>query len=165
MHQDFTWAEVGKRIRGWREERGLSQHELAAAAGISQPGLLALERGSTNPQLRTLQGVAGALARSVRELMTGTIAMGVEDRSVAARLQRILRSRDQQAIAVVENGISTAELLLDRRRLSRLPRIKVPLSKQKIAALTKRASEREFKVRPRGLRATTVGKGGTGRGV
>lgn len=54
----FEW---GERVRREREAAGLTQAELAAAIGTSQPAIARLEAGGVNPSLDTLARVAEAL--------------------------------------------------------------------------------------------------------
>lgn len=61
-----------------REERGLSQRELAARAGMKQPQLARLETGQVEPKLDTLQRLAVALDCRVR------VSFEPADPSVAA---------------------------------------------------------------------------------
>lgn len=58
------------RIRQLREERGLTQTELARKSGLAQPTLSELERGSkTNPSLKVLRRLADALGIDVADLI------------------------------------------------------------------------------------------------
>jgi len=111
---DFTWAEVGKRIRDQRLRSGLSQQALAAAAGITQNGVFRLEAGETNPQLMTLQQVAGALRCSVRDLVAG----GSQTSPILAdrfrRVRRVVEAGDEAALKAMDSGLETAEVLLER---------------------------------------------------
>jgi len=52
---------VGSKIRALREELGMSSSQLAEAAGLSQSAISQIERGITDPSLRTLRAVAEAL--------------------------------------------------------------------------------------------------------
>lgn len=52
---------VGKKIKAWRNERGLTQVELAAKANISRSYLAGVETGQYNPSLDTLDAIALAL--------------------------------------------------------------------------------------------------------
>ncbi len=62
---------VGQQIRSARLARGLTQHDLALAAGIAQADVSRIERGLTNPTVRTaerLLDLAGTRAhRSTRQ--------------------------------------------------------------------------------------------------
>ena len=123
-NNEFTWKEVGERVRNRRMALQVSQETLAVAAGLTQNGVFKVEAGETNPQLSTLQGIARALDCSVRDLIVG-IPEG--DPSLTAhlrRVQRIVESGDDVAIRVMETGFENAEAFLDRglaRRLRGLP--------------------------------------------
>ncbi len=113
---DFTWVEIGRRIRDWRLARGWSQQQLAEAAGISQSGVVHLEKGDTNPQLGTLREVSAAFGKTLRELMFGSRADVAEASSLwDQRVRRIMDSNDKDAVTALHWGLSTAELLLQRR--------------------------------------------------
>ena len=49
----------------------MSQAMLAIKTGLTQPGIAAVESGSHDPRLSTLQAIAQALGRSTRELVCG----------------------------------------------------------------------------------------------
>jgi len=53
--------ELGAKVRALREERGLSQAELARRMGWKQSALARLELGGAEPRLDTLDLVAAAL--------------------------------------------------------------------------------------------------------
>lgn len=50
-------------IRDLRQQVGMTQDELARAAGISQPAIAAYEAGRKSPTLRTLERIAAAAGR------------------------------------------------------------------------------------------------------
>lgn len=52
---------VVRQLIALREERGLSQRDLADRAGMKQPQLARLETGQVEPRLDTLQRLAAAL--------------------------------------------------------------------------------------------------------
>lgn len=118
---DFTWAELGERIKFLRRNAGLTQVQLAEKAGLTQGGIFSLESGSTNPQLTTLQAIAGVFEISVRELITG---LKPKPNSVAEKATRLLNqvfeSADLIAIDVVmagiENGLKIARFHGDLNR-------------------------------------------------
>jgi putative transcriptional regulator len=121
MHsgRDFSWSEVGNRIRQRRTVRGLSQQALADAADLTQNAIYRLEAGESNPQITTLQRVAAGLGCTVRELVCGAaeMASGVSDR--VNRVRTIIESGDHDAIRMIDHGIEAAEILLvrsERRR-------------------------------------------------
>jgi transcriptional regulator with XRE-family HTH domain len=51
----------GETVLAWRFTRGMTQAELANAAGIARPNLSAIERGDREVTLRTLRALALAL--------------------------------------------------------------------------------------------------------
>ena len=116
---DFTWSEVGTRIRQRRTARGLSQQALADAAYLTQNAIYRLEAGESNPQITTLQQVAAGLGCSLRELMCGVPETATQLSGRLSRVRAIIESGDQDAIHTLDNGIEAAEMLLmrsDRRR-------------------------------------------------
>jgi len=111
---DFSWSEVGARIKDKRIQLGMSQQALAAAAHLTQNGVFRLETGATNPQLSSLRYIAAALSCTVRELLTGVAGENpaLDDR--VRRVTRIVEAGDEAALKVLDNGIETAEVLLER---------------------------------------------------
>jgi len=62
--------DIGKRIRDLREERGLTQREVARRAGLTPSGVGFIEHGQTrNPSAETVLAVARALGVPVEELL------------------------------------------------------------------------------------------------
>jgi transcriptional regulator with XRE-family HTH domain len=62
--------DIGKRIRDLREERGLTQRELARRAGLTPSGVGFIEHGQTrNPSAETVVAIARALGVPVEELL------------------------------------------------------------------------------------------------
>ncbi len=59
---------LGRVIASLRERRGMSQGELAGAAGITQSTLSRMERGQAQPDAFTLKKLSEALGVSVAEL-------------------------------------------------------------------------------------------------
>ena len=60
---------LGKNVRALRETRGLTQQQMAKAAGIPRPTWANLESGAANPTLSVLIKVANALQVRVEELI------------------------------------------------------------------------------------------------
>lgn len=59
---------LGEKIRQLRKLRELTQEQLGEKAGISYKFIGEVERGTVNPSLDSLIGIAGALDVGVREL-------------------------------------------------------------------------------------------------
>lgn len=61
--------EVGKRIRQLREERNISQQDLAGACNFEKSNFSRLEAGNTNPTLYTLKIIADNLGVSLAQIV------------------------------------------------------------------------------------------------
>jgi transcriptional regulator with XRE-family HTH domain len=60
---------VGFNIRRIREERGLSQEELASLAGLHRAYIGQIERGEKNIGLKNLQKIANALDINIKDIL------------------------------------------------------------------------------------------------
>jgi transcriptional regulator with XRE-family HTH domain len=60
---------LGRNVRAWRLERGMSQEQLALDAGMKRSYLSELERGLRNPSVRALGRLAEALGTSADLLL------------------------------------------------------------------------------------------------
>lgn len=65
---------IGARIRQLREASGSTQEALARAADIGRVTLVRIENGEQSPRYDTLVSLAGALGRSLGELVGGVVA-------------------------------------------------------------------------------------------
>ncbi len=61
---------LGKNVRRYRQEMGISQEELAFRAGMKRSYLSDLERGTRNPTVRALGRLAEALSCSPADLIS-----------------------------------------------------------------------------------------------
>ncbi|MBI4268001.1 MAG: helix-turn-helix transcriptional regulator [Chloroflexi bacterium] len=61
---------LGKRIRAVRESMGMTQLELAKAAGIGRVTEVRIENGEQSPRYKTLVAIAQTLRRPVTDLIT-----------------------------------------------------------------------------------------------
>ena len=59
----------GENLRAARQEAGLTQEQLAEAAGLSRPHLSDIERGLHNVQLEQAEGLASAVGKDLLELL------------------------------------------------------------------------------------------------
>jgi transcriptional regulator with XRE-family HTH domain len=64
--------EFGDRIRELRQQKGLSQEELAFRAGIHRTYIGGIERGERNPGLKNIERLSRALGISLAELFRWT---------------------------------------------------------------------------------------------
>lgn len=63
--------QLGMRMRVLREERGMSQYDLAFATGLNRSYLGDVELGKRNPSLRSIEKIARGLGVSVGDLFSG----------------------------------------------------------------------------------------------
>lgn len=61
---------VGRNVRRFRQERGLTQEQFAELSGFSQQYISDLERGQRNPTVVSLYELAVALSVTPAELVT-----------------------------------------------------------------------------------------------
>ena len=66
-------GQLGMRIAFLREQRGLSQLELAIRASVSKSYMSDLENGRRNPSVKVLQKVASGLGVSLEKLFQGIV--------------------------------------------------------------------------------------------
>ena len=82
---------IGANLRRLRAERGLTQAEVAASAGITRLAYRNLETGLSQPRTETLQELARALEAGIQDLVTPV----VELRHVRFRSFQRLNTREQ----------------------------------------------------------------------
>ena len=81
-------AELGLRVAGFRELRGMSLRALAAAAGVSSSFLSQLENGHTNASVASLRKIASALGVSPAQLLD----------SRAGHTRGVLKAKDRPSL-------------------------------------------------------------------
>ena len=89
---------LGRQIAQARLEKGLTQRQLAKLAHVDQGHVSEVERGATNPTLRTLTAMAGAVGLEVylRPAQAQTAAAANQASPGAARVARF-REREGSA--------------------------------------------------------------------
>jgi DNA-binding XRE family transcriptional regulator len=76
--EEQVMATLARTVRAARGQRGWSQDQLSAHAGVSKGALVALENASTNPNLSTLCRLSDALRLPVATLLGQMPSPGVE---------------------------------------------------------------------------------------
>jgi transcriptional regulator with XRE-family HTH domain len=71
MQPNRTLRALANRIKELRDQKGISQEELAHRAGLSRTGMGFVETGKRWPRLDTLMKVAQGLNVTVDELLKG----------------------------------------------------------------------------------------------
>ncbi len=89
-------AEVGRRIREARLDRGLTQIALAAKLGFSDAWVSQVERGGIGLEVPELDRVAHALEMSIYELISDTSAS--ELREILGPFEDDLTERDKEEL-------------------------------------------------------------------
>lgn len=86
----------GEALWLWRVEKGLTQEELASAAGISRPNLSAMEQGKREVTLKTLRALAAALG-----IRPGVLADGL-----APVLEKSATPLSREAMERIADGVT-----------------------------------------------------------
>ena len=105
---------IGGNLRRLRAARGLTQQELADAAGLSRVGYRNIETGKSVPQVETVRSLALALEVPIQQLVRQVHPM----RQVRFRSRKRLRSREQILVDVGQMvaDVNGLEVALGERR-------------------------------------------------
>ena len=98
-----------ERIRQLRKERGLSQVKLAVMADMDPATLNRLERGTGNPNLKTLERVADALGVEVADFFPKAQRRSSLEPSLLNGLEEERRYKLEEAERAVQYSIGRAE--------------------------------------------------------
>ena len=82
--------EIGRRIREWRQRRGLSQVAVARVAGITQASLSNYETGKRDLPLSTFLGLLVALDIGVSELLGTSGIVVMRDSRLGRVVERLI---------------------------------------------------------------------------
>lgn len=105
LNADTNKNQVGLRLRAIRKAAALSISDLGNKAGVSNGMISQIERGLTNPSLKTLERLHVALDVPLSALLeSATSAADGPDRGIVRRVE------DRPALAIGKTGI-TKELL------------------------------------------------------
>lgn len=104
---------VGTQIRDLREESGISQESLAAAAGIDQGHLSRIERGLVQPSIDVLVAIAVTLGADLGiRLFPGT-GPRIRDRLQAPMVEALVRSLHPRWRPMPELAVPRARGFID----------------------------------------------------
>jgi Zn-dependent peptidase ImmA (M78 family)/DNA-binding XRE family transcriptional regulator len=111
--EGMSYEPIGVNLRRFRGALGMTQEQVAEAAGISRVAYRNLETGASAPRVETLHALARALEIRVQDLVTPV----AELRHVRFRSFRRLNTREQILIAVERwlRGFNELEEILDDR--------------------------------------------------
>jgi transcriptional regulator with XRE-family HTH domain len=138
--------DIGKRIRDLREERGLTQREVARRAGLTPSGVGFIEHGQTRkPSAETVVAIARALGVPVKELLEEPVPLDeasqtgpdIARRARGEALRQWERGHKAIARAIADAfGFSVADLVEEPpASLAEAPRETGQLDLEKAAAL------------------------------
>jgi transcriptional regulator with XRE-family HTH domain len=82
---------LGQQVRILREEKDLTQAELAERAGIGAKYVGEIERGQTNPTMRLVWRLSGALGVEVFELFLFSFTDGEQNKKLLLQLTSLLK--------------------------------------------------------------------------
>ena len=107
---------LGKRIYGFRKQKGLTQGAVAEKARISPEFMSGIERGAKLPSLPTLERIAGVLGVGLKDLFNfdqagfkGIQKLSREALDIALMVE-LLDSKKRQRIAKVVKLLTTTKL-------------------------------------------------------
>lgn len=86
--------EIGDRIRATRQERRITQEELAAAVGVSRSAVAQWETGRSGQVTGNLARIAQVLGVGVEFLMQGAAPTGIPEASSADEMAMLRLYRD-----------------------------------------------------------------------
>lgn len=102
-------------LRALRKKLGLTQAQVAHAAGVSQPLVARIENGSVDPRYSTLRSVVEVLNKAerkgvlLREVMT-TPVTGVRASDTVAISIRVMREQGISQLPVLHKGVPVGSL-------------------------------------------------------
>ncbi|MEX1363890.1 MAG: helix-turn-helix transcriptional regulator, partial [Nannocystaceae bacterium] len=115
-HEKAYMTELGHRLRHLREERGMTQHVVAQAAGIATDMVSRLENGHySSPGLRTLLRIAEGIGLSVSALLPDvpSLNQASPEANLRARLNTLLHRVDIDDLELI---VDIAGTIVARRR-------------------------------------------------
>jgi transcriptional regulator with XRE-family HTH domain len=84
---------LGRQVRALRQERELTQAELAERAEVGMKYVGEIERGRTNPTVRLVWRLSQALGVEASDLFLFSVTDGEQDGALRAQLMRFLKGR------------------------------------------------------------------------
>jgi transcriptional regulator with XRE-family HTH domain len=123
----ISYKDIGQRIKLLRQDRGMTQVELAAQLKISQSNLSAIERGARGVTVNQLVRITRALGASTDDILSDTKAPepGARPRKkLMHRLRRVqeLAEGDQRILLKLLDGLLMRREERQRRLQARPPK-------------------------------------------
>lgn len=102
-------------LKRWRLKLGLTQSQVASAAGVSQPLIARIERGSVDPRLSTMRSIIKALRDAERrevklkDVMTHPV-MSVRSTDTVHSAIQLMREKGFSQVPVVSKGFPVGSI-------------------------------------------------------
>lgn len=103
QHDDVV-RQFGARLRGLRTSRGMTQGDLAAAAGVSTAYVGRLERGGAAPGIDLVAKLTAALGTTASDLLDGSDQpdpTGVIRAQARRHFETLMQSDDEAVLSLV----------------------------------------------------------------
>jgi transcriptional regulator with XRE-family HTH domain len=115
-------AEVGNRIRQYRQRSGLSQEKLALNAGLTVSFLGDIERGKKKPTVESLEKLLVALDVTFLEFFTYETDMKLHKNcSALEKLNSMLKDRGNDEVEIIYSVVRQILQYGDARRGKHIP--------------------------------------------
>ncbi len=100
----MPYAEIGRNIRKYRKQQGLTQERLAEVSNLSTNYLGAIERGEKTLTLKTLIGIVDALDITADLLLCDSIKNGYQIKSsmITERLEKLSPSERNKILKMID---------------------------------------------------------------
>ncbi len=100
----MPYAEIGRNIRKYRKQQGLTQERLAEVSNLSTNYLGAIERGEKTLTLKTLIGIVDALDITADLLLCDSIKNGYQIKSsmITEKLEKLSPSERNKILKMID---------------------------------------------------------------
>ncbi len=100
----MPYAEIGRNIRKYRKQQGLTQERLAEVSNLSTNYLGAIERGEKTLTLKTLIGIVDALDITADLLLCDSIKNGYQIKSsmIMEKLEKLSPSERNKILKMID---------------------------------------------------------------
>lgn len=102
--------EYPNRIREWREERGLTQDQLAEKIGSHKTHISAWERGKSDLAMRWMHRIAAALNISVADVLSFRDNPSAIDQQVLSLVKHYRSATDESRFLILELAKNAASV-------------------------------------------------------
>ena len=96
--QSALYAQIGKSIQATRQEKGLTQTDLANLAHISRPSIVNIEKGRQTISVHTLFSIATALGTNIANLLPHPKELAKQDMTIPRTVRDELTSAEKKWI-------------------------------------------------------------------